>query len=225
MNISYPRLIVFDMDGTLIDSLPDLANSSRYLLKSYNLPEVGDEIVRPMLGDGINRLVQRLLEQFGKQSQDIDLKEATDRFIADYVPHSVDYSKPFEGAIECLKQLKTDGWKIALCTNKITNAAIHILEKLHLDSYFDTVGGGDLFAACKPDPRHLEGIIKAIGTNAARTVMVGDHMNDIRVAENAHAAGSIFAAWGYCPAEIGKYASKIAYSMRDVPALANQLIN
>lgn len=212
------------MDGTLMDSLPDIANSSRYLLKLYNLPSVDDRIVRSMIGDGIQLLVERLLDQAGTEAKFINRKEATDHFIEYYSDHSSDYTKPFENAEKCLENFKLHNWAIALCTNKITKVAKDILKHHHLDHFFDVVGGGDSFAHKKPHACHLEGIMKEINAKAARTVMVGDHLNDILVAKNAHIAGSIFALWGYGKLEIGDQATRVAKMITDLPKIAEDII-
>lgn len=225
MNYDANPVIVFDMDGTLIDSLPDLANSARYLMQSYQLPSVTDQDVRLMIGDGIKVLVERLLAHAGNAASKIDIQEATDRFIAYYVEHSTDYSRPFEGAVQAMEEFKKRGWKIALCTNKITSAAKLILEQLKIDHFFDAVGGGDLFADKKPHACHLEGIMKMLNADPAKTVMVGDHINDILVAKNAKVAGSVYAAWGYGPAEIGKQATLVANTLLELPNVAEKIIS
>ncbi|MDI2090322.1 HAD family hydrolase [Commensalibacter oyaizuii] len=222
MNAHSRPLIVFDMDGTLIDSLPDIADSSRYLLQSYQLPSVNDQTVRSMIGDGIKILVERLLNHAGNTT--IDLHEATQRFITYYVDHSTDYSHAFDGTIKCLEEFKKRDWLIALCTNKITSAADLILQQLQLGYYFDIIGGGDRFADKKPNACHLEGVINLLHADPAQTVMVGDHMNDILVAKHAKIAGSIYAAWGYGSSEIGKQATCTANSIIELPDLAEKII-
>ncbi|MDI2111705.1 HAD family hydrolase [Commensalibacter nepenthis] len=225
MNYSTNPVIVFDMDGTLIDSLPDLANSARYLMQSYQVPSVTDEDVRLMVGDGIKVLVERLLSHAGNTASKIDIQEATDRFIAYYVNHSTEYSKPFDGAVQTMEEFKKRGWKIALCTNKITSAAKLILEQLQIDHFFDAVGGGDLFADKKPHACHLEGIMRMLNADPTKTVMVGDHINDILVAKNAKIAGSIFAVWGYSKPELGQQATLVANRLLELPDVAEKVIS
>lgn len=223
-NTSSP-LIVFDMDGTLIDSLPDINRSCQTLLQSYRLPSVTTDFIRSTLGDGIHATVERVLNHVGKAAASIDRKEAVQRFIADYTPHAADISKPFDGALTCLETFKKEGWKIALCTNKLTKAATNILDKLNLTAFFDAVGGGDRFANKKPDPSHLLGIINLLSSDPLKTVIVGDHLNDILVAKNAHIAGSIFAQWGYGKPEMGIDATRQAQSIRQIPSIAQEIID
>ena len=225
MNIKPYPLIVFDMDGTLIDSLPDIDRSCQTLLKSYGLPPINTQSVRSTLGDGIKVTVEKILDNAGKEASFIDRNEAIERFIKDYVPHAADLSKPFERAEEVLIKFKKNGWKIALCSNKITQAAKNILEKLNLQSYFDFIAGGDCFADKKPYPVHLLGIINYLQVLPTKTVMVGDHLNDIHVARNAHITGSIFAEWGYGDLCIGKEATMRARSIKDVPIIAEKMID
>lgn len=224
MNYIANPLIVFDMDGTLIDSLPDLANSARYLMKEYDLPSVTDQDVRLMIGDGMKVLVERLFSFVGNKASTINFDEAMDRFIAYYMDHSTEYSKPFDGAMQAMEEFKKRGWKIALCTNKITKAAEQILVQLKIDHFFDAVGGGDLFADKKPHACHLEGIMKMVNADPTKTVMVGDHINDILVAKNAHIAGCIYAAWGYGKPELIQQATQSANSILELPDLAESIL-
>lgn len=213
------------MDGTLINSLPDIYNSCKRLLELYSLPPVSLQLVRSTLGDGIQVTVEKLLNHVGKPADSIDRKTAVNAFIKDYVPHSADNSQPFDGALTCLEIFRQRKWHIALCTNKITQAAENILDKLSLSKYFDMVAGGDRFAHKKPDPCHLQGIIDHLGCDSSQTIMVGDHLNDILVAKNARIAGSIFAQWGYGKPEMGSGATRQAQSIEQVPDIAQEILN
>ncbi|WP_239029763.1 HAD-IA family hydrolase [Novacetimonas pomaceti] len=218
-----PRLAVFDMDGTLIDSLPDLTACACRLLRHYGLPPVTPDTVRPMVGDGVGMLVRRLLAHAGEPARSIDADEAVSRYMADYTPHSTDLSHPFTGTRATLASLKGAGWKLAVCTNKPVAAARHILQVMELDQWFDAVGGGDSFAVRKPDPRHLLGTIEMAGGVPDRAIMVGDHHNDIAAAMGAHVRG-IFARWGYGAPDMEAGATVGADSISEIPHIARELI-
>ncbi|GBQ30361.1 HAD-IA family hydrolase [Gluconacetobacter azotocaptans] len=220
---SAPRLAVFDMDGTLLDSLPDLAACADRLLTSYGLPGVTPDIVRPMVGDGVAALVRRLLAHAGDAAASIDPQQAAARYMADYTPRSTELSRPFPGTTYALETLKADGWMLAICTNKPVEAARRIVSALGLDGWFDAIGGGDSFPVRKPDPAHLLGTIGLAHGMPARAIMVGDHHNDILAATGAH-VGSVFARWGYGRPEMEAGATVGADAMVEIPHLAAQLV-
>ncbi|KAB8123235.1 phosphoglycolate phosphatase [Komagataeibacter medellinensis] len=223
MTASPPRLAVFDMDGTLIDSLPDLAACASRLLVHYSLPPITPDLVRPMIGDGVAVLVRRLLAHAGPSAAGIDATEATTRYMADYTPHSTDLSRPFPGTEAVLESLRADGWHMAVCTNKPVAAARHILQVLDLEKWFVAVGGGDSFSARKPDPCHLLGTIELAGGDPRRAIMTGDHRNDVACAMAAHIP-AIFARWGYGRPEMEAGATVGTDSIAEVARLAGELI-
>ncbi|KPH86274.1 HAD hydrolase-like protein [Komagataeibacter intermedius] len=218
-----PRLAVFDMDGTLIDSLPDLAATANRLLAHHGLPPIAAEQVRPMVGDGVAALVRRLLVHAGPAATGIDADQATAWYMADYTPHSTDLSRPFPGTVGMLENLRAAGWHMAVCTNKPVAAARHILRVLDLEKWFVAVGGGDSFSVRKPDPRHLLGTIEMAQGSPRRAVMTGDHHNDMATAIGAHVP-AIFARWGYGRPEMEAGATVGADSISEVAHLANELV-
>lgn len=218
-----PRLAVFDMDGTLLDSLPDLVASADRLLTGYDLPGIAPDLVRAMVGDGVAALVQRLLAHAGPAATAIDTREAVARYMADYTPRSTEQSRLFPGTEYALETLRTNGWHLAVCTNKPVAAATRIIEALGLAGVFDAIGGGDSFAARKPNPVHLLGTIQLAHGTAPRAIMVGDHHNDIAAAEGA-GVRAIFARWGYGHPDMEAGATAGGDSMTEIPHLADQLI-
>jgi len=217
------RLAVFDLDGTLLDSLPDLAAASARLLRSYDLGTVPPEAVRSMVGDGAGVLVTRLLAYAGDAANGVDLAEATRRYIADYTPRSLEETRLFPGTEDALDALRGAGWKLAVCTNKPVAAARHILEGMGIAPLFVSIVGGDSYPTRKPDAGPLLGAIEQAQTTPARTVMVGDHHNDVLCASGCDAL-SIFARWGYGRPEMEAGSSAACASITDVPDLANTLI-
>ncbi len=200
------RVILFDLDGTLVDSLPDLAAALNRTLGSALT--VAD--IRPMVGDGAAALVARALARLGREDA-----TALPRFLADYEANAVVATQPFDGIVPALDALAADGWRMAVCTNKPEGAARALLDGLGLSGRFAAVGGGDSFPVRKPDPAHLLETLKAAG--GGRAVMVGDHHNDVRGAE---AAGipSVFAGWGYGIPAMGEAAAARIATPAELPA-------
>ncbi len=214
-----PPLLVFDLDGTLIDSLPDLAAALNRLLAARSLPELTPAEVAPMVGDGTKKLVERAFAARGRAAEAAD----HDAFVADYTAHATVATRPFPGVEETLAALRDAGWRFAICTNKTVAATTIVLRALDLAHWFVAVGGGDSFAAHKPDPRHLRGTIEMAGADAGRTVMVGDHKNDIAVAK-ACGVASIFAAWGYGNAATADGATAVARRFEELVTIAPSLL-
>ena len=226
------RLAVFDMDGTLLDSLPDLAECCRALLAECDLPLLSDAQVRTMIGNGVQALVERALQASLAQKAEergtvpvlaLSPEEAVSRFMAAYTPRATRLSRLFCGAEEALRSLQEQNWTLAVCTNKPEQAARRILADFNLGSVFAAVGGGDSFVARKPDARHLLGTIAQAGGIAARSVMVGDMFPDSLAADGA-GCPFVFARWGYGPPEVATSAVADAASMQDIPALLERVM-
>lgn len=215
-----PSLAVFDLDGTLVDSLPDLAESGRAMLRHYGLPEADNNGIRAMIGDGVGKLVERLLA-FAARSANAERlppqSEAVAVFMALYQPRASKLTRPFPGARATLEQLTGAGVTCAVCTNKPEAAARDILDALQLSPFFAAVGGGDSFPWRKPDPRHLLRTIELAQGIAETSVMIGDHHNDVYAASGA-GAQAIFALWGYGFLEASNPARR-AQAITDIPEI------
>ena len=214
-----PPILVFDLDGTIVDSLADLGAALNRLLVARALPPLALDAIRPMVGDGAARLLERALAATGARARAGDL----DAFVADYTAHAAIETRPYPGVTPTLRSLAGAGWRFAICTNKPAGAAAAVLAALELTAWFAFVGGGDSFAARKPDPAPLLGTIAAAGGTRARAAMVGDHANDIAA---ARAAGipSIFAAWGYGPEVMAQGAAAVARRFTELAAIAPRLV-
>ena len=214
-----PRLLVLDLDGTLVDSVPDLAASLGRVFLHHGLQPYTELEVVPMIGDGVQVLLQRALAGRGKTLDQPLLTE----FVADYSAHAAEATRPFPGVPETLRQLVDDGWKLAVCTNKPEAPARALLSALGLLDYFADVGGGDTFPTRKPDPAHLLATIAAAGGSPARSVMVGDHANDIAAARGA-GVPAVFAQWGYGAAAMGAGADALASEFGALTGIIEKLI-
>ena len=188
--------IVFDLDGTLVDTAPDLVATLNVLLEQEGVHPLSLEVARPMIGRGARVLIARGFEAAGAPLGDVRLGELFDRFIADYRLHIADASRPFAGATEALGHLRAAGARLAVCTNKRTDLSVALLETLHLADYFSAIVGGDAVPACKPDPGHLIAAVEQAGGQADHAVMVGDSQSD---AGAARAAGVplVLVSFGY----------------------------
>ncbi len=189
--------VLFDLDGTLIDSAPDLHVAANKLLAEENRRPVTLEEIILMIGDGVPKLVERAFEATGEGVYDDALKALAGRFLEFYEPHAADLTVPFPGALDCLARLKAQGYALGLCTNKPYAATLEILDALGMAAVLDVVIGGDSLPGIKkPDPRHLLAALDKLGADAGTAVMVGDNANDVNA---AHAAGlpAIVCRFGY----------------------------
>ncbi len=211
------RWMLLDLDGTLVDSVPDLAAALNRTLAAHALAPLGNDAVTGMVGDGASKLVER---GFGARGVCADAAMQA-RFLADYTAHASDHSRTYPGVMEGLEQLRARGWTLAVCTNKPEAAARALLVALGLAPFFASVGGGDSFAVRKPDPGHLLATLSAAGGEVGRCVMVGDHHNDIIAATDAGVA-SVFVRWGYGVDVPG--ASAAISRFAELPDVAERLV-
>lgn len=199
------RLAVFDLDGTLVDSAPDLHAALDRLMAARGLAPFDRATVIAMIGDGAKVLVERALAARGQAFD----QAALDQFLADYGAAAAVETRPFPGIPEALDRLAADGWRLAVCTNKPEAPARELLAALGLAHRFAALGGGDSFPTRKPDPAHLLATIAAAGGLRDGAVMIGDHHNDIRAARGAGIPG-LFVSWGYGPPAMAEGAPIIA---------------
>lgn len=212
-------LLVFDLDGTLVDSVPDLAAALNRLVISRGIVSFTQSEVAGMVGDGAPALVGRAFAVRGVTQDSAALAD----FLTDYGAHAAVDSRAYPGVTDTLQAMTTRGWRMAVCTNKPEAAAHVLLEALGLARFFAAVGGGDSFPTRKPDPAHVLATIAAAGGDPHLAIMVGDHHNDVVAARGA-GLPCIFAAWGYGPASAGAGAAAYAATFAAVPALAEALL-
>lgn len=176
-------LIVFDLDGTLVDSRRDLATAVNLMLNELGAAPLAEAEVTSMVGEGARVLVERALEASGRRGQ--DAPRALSRFLEIYDKHLLDRTRPYDGVPELLGQLRGVA-DLAVLTNKPTRASVRVLAGLGLNDYFVEVIGGDSEFPRKPDPAALLHLARICHTGRDQAVMVGDSRIDL---ETARAAG------------------------------------
>jgi phosphoglycolate phosphatase len=179
------RIVVFDLDGTLVDTAPDLINALNFVLDREGLPPVPLHQARNMIGAGARRLIERGLELEGRTAGFDDITRLTDDFIDHYAAHIADLSRPFEGLESALDDLAALGYRFAVCTNKLEWLSKLLLDQLGLSSRFAAICGADTFGVSKPDPAILQQTIARAGGELTQAIMVGDAGPDIGVARRA----------------------------------------
>ncbi|MGK7869176.1 phosphoglycolate phosphatase [Falsiroseomonas sp. E2-1-a20] len=204
---------IFDLDGTLVDSAPDLHAALDRLMAARGLPGFRRADVVAMIGDGAKVLVERALAARGTTFEE----EALDAFLLDYGANAAVETAPFEGIVQVLDALRSAGWRLAVCTNKPVEPALTLLRALGLADHFAAIGGGDSYPTRKPDPAHLLATLRDAGGDVSRAVMIGDHHNDMAAARGA-GVQAIFAGWGYGPLAMAGTAP-VSTRPSDLPAL------
>lgn len=175
-------VVAFDLDGTLVDTAPDLLDALDLVLSPHAIPPVDRAAARNMIGGGARMLIVRALDSEGVRLPDVEVEDMTRRFIAHYAAHIADGSRPFPGLIEALDRLEGKGVRLAVCTNKLEHLARLLLDALGLTQRFAVITGADTYARPKPDPLPLLSTLSAAGGGAGRAVMVGDSITDVLTA-------------------------------------------
>ena len=214
------KLLVLDLDGTLVDTLDDLTLALAPVLEARGLAPLASAEVRPLIGDGIAALLARALRARSAEPRPGDL----DDYVASYDRQSGQRSRLYDGAANALDRATDEGWTLAVCTNKPERPARELLDELGVAGRFAAICGGDTFPVRKPDPGHLRLTVEAAGGTVARSVMVGDLGHDLHAARGATIA-SIWAAWGYGAPDTGTLADAAAQAWNDVPSLAARLLD
>ena len=218
------KAVLFDLDGTIIDSAPDLHAAANNLLTEENRREISLEETIGMIGDGVPKIVERAFRATGYYATDNELKRFVGRFLEFYEPNSTKLTRLFPGCIECLKRLHEQKRYLAVCTNKPFNATSEILNRLDIAKFFTTVIGGDTLPGIKkPNPIHLLSALETIKVSPTNSVMIGDHANDVNA---ARAAGipAIICRFGYTNGPAEKLQGDLIIDHFDeLPAAFNKL--
>jgi phosphoglycolate phosphatase len=177
--------LVFDLDGTLVDTAPDLVAATNHVLEHIGLPPVAEESLRPWIGHGAKRMVERAIGPAAERLSQAEREALLERYFDYYGRHIAVASRPFEGAVAALERFHSAGARLAVCTNKMERMSKSLLDALNLSRFFVAVAGRDTLQAFKPHPEHLLGTIRMAGGDAARAVMVGDSAIDVATAKAA----------------------------------------
>ncbi|WP_210247350.1 HAD family hydrolase [Blastochloris sulfoviridis] len=194
--MSAPPIAVFDLDGTLVDTLPDLIDVLADTLASLGLPPLSIAEGRRLVGAGIKPLIARALAELGRDTDPAELERIYEDYVEAYAARISRLSRPFPGVTGALDRLQAQGFRFAVCTNKVTALSIKLLTELELIDRFAMVAGYDTFPVRKPDPGHLLGAIAGAGGDPRRAVMVGDSKTDVATARNA-ALPVVAVSFGY----------------------------
>jgi phosphoglycolate phosphatase len=177
--------VVFDLDGTLVDTAPDLAQAMNAVLKLHGRDQVPPSDVRHMVGQGARALMARGMAATGEPADDMLLDQLFDEFLEHYIANIAAFSVPFDGVVAQVERCRAAGFATGICTNKAEAASHRLLDELALTHLFDAVVGGDSIAVRKPDPEHIHETVRRAGGTRGHAIMVGDSNNDIDAARNA----------------------------------------
>lgn len=207
-------VILFDLDGTLIDSLPDLTDALNHMLAHFARPSLTPTDVRQLVGKGVRNLVQRALASVSEQEIDLGIE----LFVAYNSAHIADKSRLYPGMLETLTELAAANIPMAVISNKQEALCCLILEALGIAQLFDCVCGGDTVAEMKPSPLPLQHVLACLDKGIHEAIMVGDSINDIQAGQRAGIT-TIGCCWGYGTAAELRGADQLAASPRELAAL------
>ena len=182
--------ILFDLDGTLVDTAPDLMAAHNHVMKKFGYSTRSVHEIRNLVGKGASVLIGRSIwgsakKEFSRITDEKIKNEMVKEFISFYGKNIVKDSKLIKGVLEFLKWAKSKNISMGVCTNKQEHLAIDLLKKIEIYDYFEYVAGGNTFEYCKPDPRHLTSIIEIMNGDIKKSLMVGDSENDADAAKSA----------------------------------------
>ena len=192
------RLIVFDLDGTLINSLEDLADSANHVLEQHGFPTHPVDAYRYFVGDGVRKLIERILPE--EERNDLRIEQCRQEFVDYYKIHMEDKTSVYPGVIELLKALKDKGLKIAVATNKVHVAVGPLMAKYFPGIQFDSLIGQREGVPVKPAPQIMYDILAQCGCEPSEAFHVGDTATDMQLAHNAGVT-PVGVLWGYRPLE------------------------
>ncbi len=182
--------ILFDLDGTLVDTAPDLMHAHNHVMKKFGYPTKSTEEIRNLVGQGAGAMLGRSIwgqakKEFGKVQDEKIKKEMVNEFVDFYGKNIVNESKLVKGVKEFLIWSKEKKISMAVCTNKQEHLAIDLLKKIGIYDFFEYVAGYNTFDYCKPDHRHLTSVIEILDGNIKKTLMIGDSETDANAARDA----------------------------------------
>ena len=182
--------ILFDLDGTLVDTAPDLMHAHNHVMKKFGYPTKSTEQIRNLVGQGAGAMLGRSIwgqakKEFSKVNDEKVKKEMVSEFVDFYGKNIINDSTLINGVKEFLKWCKEENISMAVCTNKQEYLSIDLLRKIGIYDYFEYVAGSDTFDYCKPDPRHLTTVVEILDGDLKKTIMIGDSETDANAAKAA----------------------------------------
>jgi phosphoglycolate phosphatase len=175
--------ILFDLDGTIVNTAPDLMAAHNHVMKKFGHAEKKMSDIKSLAGKGAWVMMQR---SFKEEIKDENTKKAMTKEFIDFYSKNIDHnSKPLNGTVKFLDWAKSKNISMAVCTNKQERLAVDLLKKLNMYKYFEYIAGSDTFSFNKPDPRHLTDVVEIIGGDLKKTIMIGDSEVDAMSAHNA----------------------------------------
>jgi phosphoglycolate phosphatase len=216
--------LVFDLDGTLVDTAPDLISALNFILQREGMPAVPLRQARTMIGAGARRLLERGLELDGRTTTTADIDRLTADFIDYYAAHIADASRPFDGLEAALDDLAAAGYRLAVCTNKLEWLSKRLLDQLGLSARFSAICGADTFGVSKPDPAILRETVARAGGQLSSAIMVGDAGPDVGVARRA-GIPVIGVEFGYTEVPMAELKpDRLIDHMRELPGAVESLM-
>ncbi len=214
-------VVIFDLDGTLVDSLADIAGAANRMLADLGHPALPHDTIRRFVGNGLPKLVERVMAQCGlPRDRHHELTQLT---LAHYNAGACDRTVPYPGVVQALGQLREMGCVLGVCTNKPEAPARHVLHELDLMPYFDTVVGGDTLDTRKPDPAHLKASFEALPALGPH-IFVGDSEVDAETAQRARVPFLLFTQ-GYRKSPVADLPHTLSYDhSADLPALVRRIV-
>ncbi|MFZ2102887.1 MAG: HAD-IA family hydrolase [Oricola sp.] len=220
-----PPIIVFDLDGTLVDTAPDLLDAMNHALTKAGFEPVHDEGFRENVSLGARVMLERARQGAGRPATPGELDAMMVDFLDHYRANMPGRSRPYESVLDAIDTFLRDDFLVAVCTNKTEEMAMRLLKALEIDTLFSAVCGQDTFPVRKPDPGHLFGTIDKAGGDRRRAVMIGDSETDIRTAQAARIP-VVAVDFGYTDKHVGEFAPDRVishYSALDLDLVAELL--
>jgi len=216
--------LIFDLDGTLVDTAPDLLAAMNAVLTGQGRVPVDPATLRHMVGFGAASLIRQAMAATGPAVPEDRLPALVDDFVVHYREHLADGSVPFSGVVETLEMLRGKGTKMAVLTNKPHELTLPLLKLLDLDKYFGAIHGAGRYSYNKPDPRVFHHVVEELSGNPrAPAIMIGDSATDVATARAAQAP-ILLLSYGYTPEPAAKLgADAVTDDFRQIPALARHL--
>ena len=182
--------ILFDLDGTLVDTAPDLMNAHNHVMRKYGYETKSTDDIRKLVGQGAGSLIGRSVwgqakKEFGQINDKEIKKEMVTEFIDFYGKNIANESKLINGAYDFLKWCKENNISMGMCTNKQEHLAVDLLKRIKVYDFFEYVAGSNTFDFCKPDPRHLTNVVEIMQGDLNKTIMIGDSETDANAAKAA----------------------------------------